>query len=165
MITSRKIDDLVTPAKLRALEFLFACKEHGIDLLVTSTYRDVESQNALFAQGRTTPGAIVTNARGGQSFHQYRVALDVVPLQYGKPVWSTVGNGLDDDPADDETDCLELWQRVGQIGEQCGLEWAGRWPRLREFPHFQFTGGLTLGDFMAGKSIPAELNIPPRRAA
>lgn len=158
MLVSRKVDDLVFPVKKRALNFIHACKEAGIDLLVTCTLRDAEAQDLLYAQGRTAPGRKVTWARGGESFHQYGVALDVVPLRLGKPVWGLQGNGLDDDPSDDETDDLELWQRVGLVGEECGLSWAGRWPKKkREFPHFQFTNGLTIADFQAGKAIPNDL--------
>lgn len=141
MIASRKIDDLAPQVKALATALVGECAESGIDLLVTSTFRDDESQNALYAQGRTAPGRIVTNARAGQSFHNFRVAFDVVPLRAGKPVWGTNG------------DDLALWQRVGAIGESLGLEWAGRWERFREFPHFQYTAGLTLADFRAGKTL------------
>lgn len=163
MLTSRKIDELAFPAKIRALNFLADARAAGIDLLVTCTLRDAEAQEALYAQGRSAPGRIVTHARGGDSFHQYGVALDVVPLRHGKPVWGTSGDGIDEDPADDQTDDLELWQRVGAIGEACDLEWAGRWKRGREFPHFQFTGGLTIADFRAGRTIPEALRMPPGR--
>lgn len=145
MLVSRKVDDLVFPVKKRALNFIHACKEAGIDLVVTGTLRDAAAQDALYAQGRTEPGSRVTNARGGESFHQYGVALDVVPLRHGKPVWGTAG----EDGA--------LWADVGALGEACGLEWAGRWKRFRELPHFQFTHGLTIADFKAGKTIPNDL--------
>ena len=141
MINSRRIEDLHPIVQKMAREHLVACTAAGIDLLITSTYRDHASQNALFAQGRTAPGRKVTNARGGQSFHNYRVAYDVVPLRNGKPVWGTTG-------ADGE-----LWQEVGRLGESVGLEWAGRWVRFREFPHFQFTGGKPLSHFQAGGSL------------
>lgn len=124
------------------VEFLDKCKLQGIDILVTSTYRDSESQNALYAQGRTKPGAIVTNAKAGQSFHNWKVAFDIVPLQNGKPVW---GNSNDKDK--------ELWYKVGAIGVSVGLEWAGNWKKFPEFPHFQYTGGLTLHDFQGGKTL------------
>ena len=142
MINSRSIDDLhpVVAAKCRL--FLAKCNAAGIDVLVTSTYRDNASQDALYAQGRSTPGKIVTNAKAGQSFHNWRVAFDVVPLRAGKPVWSTAG--LD----------AELWEQAGKIGEGVGLEWAGRWSRFKEMAHFQFTGGLKLSDFQAGKTLP-----------
>lgn len=141
MISSRNLDDLLLPVKIKALNLIHECKSIGIDLLITSTYRDADAQNALYAQGRTAPGKIVTNARAGQSFHNFRVAFDVVPLRGGKPVWGA--SGADGD----------LWGAVGKLGEAQGLEWAGRWTRFRELPHFQFTGGLTLADFSAGKTL------------
>ena len=45
------------------------CKKHNLFFVVTSTYRSMESQNAIYAQGRTKPGNIVTNAKGGQGHH------------------------------------------------------------------------------------------------
>jgi len=142
VITSRNLNDLHPLVKSKALGHVAACKAAGIDLLITCTYRDNDAQNALYAQGRTAPGRKVTNARGGQSFHNYRVAYDVVPLRNGKPVWGTTGeDGV-------------LWEKVGALGEIWGLEWAGRWTRMKEFPHFQYRGGLTLQDFQSGKSLP-----------
>lgn len=143
MINSRNLSDLLPVCKEKAEKFLSLAKAAGIDLLVTSTYRDHESQAALFAQGRTKPGLIVTNARPGQSWHNWRCAFDVVPIRNGKPVWGTTGPDGD------------LWRKVGELGESAGLEWAGRWKgKLREFAHFQYTGGLTLADLQSGK-VPA----------
>jgi peptidoglycan L-alanyl-D-glutamate endopeptidase CwlK len=141
MINSRKIDDLHPKVAIMCKKFIAECDKQDIDILITSTYRDGESQTALYAQGRTKPGRIVTNAKAGQSWHNWKCAFDVVPLRNGKPVWGTMGKDL------------ELWNKVGAIGESVGLEWAGRWKRFREFPHFQFTGGLTLADFQAGKTF------------
>ena len=138
MINSRSLDDLLPQARERVQAFLDACQAQGIDLLVTSTYRDAESQNALYAQGRTTPGKVVTNARAGQSFHNYRCAVDVVPLRNGKPVWDA------EDP---------LWHTVGQLGKAAGLEWAGEWKTFKETAHFQYTGGLTLAQLQQGATI------------
>jgi peptidoglycan L-alanyl-D-glutamate endopeptidase CwlK len=141
MVNSRSLDELLPTVKRKVESFLMSAKNEGIDLLVTSTYRDAESQNSLYAQGRTKPGRIVTNAKAGQSWHNWRCAVDVVPIRNGKPVWGTTGPDL------------ELWMRVGELGEEAGLEWAGRWKRFREFPHFQYTAGLTLKDLQSGKTI------------
>lgn len=139
MINSRDVSELHPKVAAMAKAFVQACDEKGIDLLVTSTYRDNESQNALYAQGRTTKGLRVTNAKGGQSWHNYRLALDVVPLRNGKCVW-------------DSNDAV--WKQVGLIGESVGLEWAGRWTgSMKETAHFQYTGGLTLTDLQNGKTI------------
>lgn len=143
MINSRDIKDLHPTVAGKAYTFVERCRQAGIDLLITSTYRDKQSQDALYAQGRTVAGKIVTNAKGGQSFHNYRVALDVVPMRNGKPVWGTTA------PED-----KALWDKVGEIGEACGLSWSGRWKgKMREMAHFQYTAGLTLEDFQAGKTF------------
>ena len=138
MINSRSLDELLPPVKARVDQFLADCKNHGIDLLVTSTYRDNESQDALYAQGRTTPGSIVTKAKGGQSFHNYRCAIDVVPLVNGKAVWDGAN---------------PVWAKIGALGKLAGLDWAGDWKTFKELAHFQYTGGLTLADLNAGKTI------------
>lgn len=136
MINSRKIEDLHPHVASLCRKFIERCKEAGVDVLVTSTYRDHESQNALYAQGRTAPGKIVTKAKGGQSFHNHKVAFDVVPLVNGKAIWNDEG----------------LWHKIGQIGQEVGLEWGGNW-KFQDKPHFQYTGGLTLADFQAGKTL------------
>ena len=138
MINSRSLDDLVPPARARVQSFLDAAKKQGIDLLVTSTYRDNASQDALYAQGRTMPGKIVTNAKAGQSWHNYRCAVDVVPIVAGKPRWDVKD---------------EVWQQVGALGKAAGLEWAGDWKKFKEYPHFQYTGGLTLAQLQSGAKI------------
>jgi peptidoglycan L-alanyl-D-glutamate endopeptidase CwlK len=138
VINSRKIEDLLPPVRERVERFLAACKAEGIDILVTSTYRDNASQDALYAQGRTKPGLKVTNARAGQSFHNYRCAVDVVPMKNGKPIWNAK------DP---------VWQDIGRLGKAAGLEWAGDWVRFKEFPHFQYTGGVSLAQLQKGAKI------------
>jgi peptidoglycan L-alanyl-D-glutamate endopeptidase CwlK len=138
MIASRNIDDLLPVVKEKVKKFVALCKGDGIELLITSTYRDHESQNALYAQGRTEPGRVVTNAKGGQSFHNYRCAVDVVPLVNGKPDWDGTH---------------PIWAKIGNYGKLAGLEWAGEWTRFKELAHFQYTGGLTLADLRAGKEV------------
>ncbi len=141
MISSRKLEDLRPVVKAKCEAHIAACKAEGIDILITCTYRDAEEQNRLYAIGRTTPGRKVTNAKAGQSFHNYRLAYDLVPLQGGKPVWKTDGEEG------------KLWERVGKLGEAQGLEWAGRWTKFREFPHLQYTGGHPLSFFQGGGQL------------
>lgn len=132
MITSRSLEDLIPPVRERAERFLALCEQEGIDILVTCTYRDHEAQDRLYAQGRSLPGKVVTWVQGGDSWHNWRRAFDVVPLRAGKPVWGTRG-------AD-----RALWQKVGELGQMCGLEWGGNWPRHQDWPHFQDRTGRTL---------------------
>ena len=137
---SRKIEDLHPTVQDKCRAHMAACEEAGITLIVTSTYRSPEEQAVLYAQGRTAPGKIVTKAKPGQSMHNHRLAYDVVPLRNGKPVWGTSGeDGV-------------LWQKVGDLGVEQGLEWAGSWKTFKEYAHFQGTGGLTLAELQAGKT-------------
>ena len=138
MINSRDLNELLPQVKTKVESFVQACKDTGIDLLITSTYRDRESQAELYAQGRTAPGKIVTNAGPGDSFHNYRCAVDVVPLVSGKPDWDGTH---------------PVWAEVGRIGEECGLEWAGKWVHMKELAHFQFTNGLTIAQLKDGHAI------------
>lgn len=135
MIDSRDLKDLHPAARERATKWLAECKKAGIDVLITCTYRDHEAQNRLYAQGRTKPGKVVTNARGGSSFHNYAVAWDFVVMKHGKPMWND----------------LKSFRAAGEIAEKLGCEWAGRWKSFKELAHIQFTGGLTLRDLRAGK--------------
>lgn len=139
MINSRALTDLDPVVRAKAEKFLAACSLASIDVLITSTYRDMESQTALYAQGRTAPGAKVTNAAAGYSAHNYRRAFDFVPMRAGKPVW-----GL-------STEDKDLWNRLGSIGESVGLEWGGHWHGFVDFPHMQDLGGLTLEQYREGK--------------
>lgn len=139
MINSRSLDDLLPPVRARADAFIRACAAAGIDVLITSTYRDAQAQAVLYAQGRTAPGPKVTNAKPGQSWHNWRVAFDFVPIVAGKAQWNDAA----------------LFARCGELAEGVGLEWAGRWRSFKELAHCQVTGGLTLADFQAGLTLPA----------
>lgn len=137
MINSRDIKDLHPRVQALAEKFIAACKENDIDVVITSTYRDNESQAALYAQGRVTTGNKVTNAQAGHSFHNYRVAFDFLPLTNGKADWNNTA----------------LFTQCGEIAESVGLEWAGRWKSFKELAHCQYTGGLTIADLLDGKMI------------
>ena len=135
MINSRKLEDLTPHTEQLCRQFIKVCADNGIDILITSTFRDMESQNCLYAQGRTLPGKKVTNAKAGQSFHNYRCAFDFVPLVHGKAQWNDIA----------------LFTKCGQIAESLGLEWAGNWKTFKEYAHCQYTAGLTLAQLQAGK--------------
>lgn len=131
-MSSRSLDDLRQDVKQMAQEHIKLCAENGDDLLIYCTLRSNEEQEELYAQGRTKPGKIVTNARAGQSAHNpdksgKALGYDCVPLRGGKPVW---GNSSKEDAA--------LWARIGKCGEEAGLVWSGRWTgKLKEMAHFQ----------------------------
>ena len=127
-MASRKLSDLHPDVRERVDRFLDAAADEGIEVLVTCTWRSGQEQDILYAQGRTTKGRIVTNAKAGESLHNFILngqpgsrAVDVVAIVFGKPMWSA------DHP---------LWDRLGELGEAAGLQWGGRW-RNPDKPHFE----------------------------
>lgn len=128
-MASRSLSDLNPKTKKLAEAFLASCNKAGIDVLIYCTLRSNKEQDELYAIGRSAKGKIVTNARGGQSWHNYGAAFDFVPLLNGKPQW--------DDKAS--------YAKAGAIAESVGLEWAGRWTgELKETAHCQFRDGKTI---------------------
>ncbi len=137
-MASRSLAELLPEVEGIFRLWLDACRKRGVEVLVYCTYRSHEEQDELYARGRTTKGAIVTNAKAGQSWHNFRRAVDAVPLIYGKPDWSYADINCDRVP--DE----EWWRVMVEEARRLGIEWAGDWRTFKEFVHFQFTGGLTL---------------------
>lgn len=137
---SRKIDDLQPVVAAMCREFIKRCDEAGIDVIITSTLRTMEEQAALYAQGRTKAGPRVTNAKPGQSWHNWGCAFDYVPIKNGKADWNNI----------------LTFAKCGEIAEAVGLEWGGRW-KMKDYPHCQYTGGNTLAQFQNGTADMSKL--------
>ena len=125
----RRIQPLV---KRKAAAIEKAMGQLGHPVRVVEGYRSIERQNSLYAQGRTTPGNIVTNAKGGQSFHNYGVAVDFVFRKEGYNA------------------SQELWETLGVVGRSQGFEWGGDWSGFVDRPHFELTLNYSLSDFQKG---------------
>jgi peptidoglycan LD-endopeptidase CwlK len=118
--------------------------------------RTFEDQDELYAQGRTNPGTIVTNARGGDSLHNYGLGADyVLDGQAEKPgiQWSW------DIKSDLNADGRNDWLQMAEIAVSCGLETGYFWKRFPDAPHVQNRYGLTLAEikeiYRAGHGIKA----------
>lgn len=122
--------------KESALELIKRAYKEGIYVQISSGFRSFAEQNALYAQGRTKPGSIVTNARGGYSNHNFGLAVDyfLVSDDGNTALW-TVNN---------------KWRRVAAIGKQLGFAWGGDWASFRDYPHLEMTGGLSTAQLRAG---------------
>jgi len=107
------------------------------EIFITCSYRSPEEQNNLYAQGRTKSGSIVTNARGGQSIHNYKpaLALDVAFYMPGKKTldWSN-----------------KLFEDFAKVFKPLGIEWGGDWKSFIDRPHFQ-APGAKWQDLQSGK--------------
>ena len=99
--------------------------------------RTFAEQDALYAQGRTKPGKKVTNAKGGQSIHNYGLAVDIVLILDGKTAsW--------DEKSDFDKDQQSDWIEVVTEFKRAGFSWGGDWRTFKDMPHFEKTSGLSL---------------------
>lgn len=113
----------------------------GCSVKLISGHRSWDEQNALYAQGRSKPGRVVTNARGGYSNHNFGIAVDVGVFQDG--------NYLPESP---------LYSKLGPVGKSCGLSWGGDWKSIKDLPHFEVPTGYSLASMrdmvLHGRKIP-----------
>lgn len=115
-----------------------AMAKHSVTVEVISGLRSWAAQAALFAQGRTKPGPIVTKARPGSSWHNYGLAIDLGLFKSGIYL-------------DDKQPSLadKLYAEIGAIAARHNIEWAGTWKSFTETPHFQVTFNKTLAELRA----------------
>ena len=100
----------------------------AFDLEITQGLRTWTEQGDLYAQGRTQPGNIVTHAPAGYSWHNYGLAVDLVPedVSAGQPDWNL------SHPA---------WARMVSVAESLGLVSGAEWHGAElDSPHVQLTG-------------------------
>lgn len=162
---SRDLQKLHPEVRRRCLQFIEKCKDRGLDVFVTQTWRTEAEQVAFHAQGRKSlqevnqlramahlapitkeQNRIITWVR--TSVHQFGLAFDIAIRKEGGGVeWS--------DKADINENGTSDYIEVGGIGEDLGLIWGGRF-KGRDLVHFEWTGGLTLADLKAGKLPPTE---------
>ena len=109
------------------------------------TLRTFAEQDALYAQGRTKPGAVVTRAKGGQSWHNYGLSVDIVML-HDKDGNGTFETASWDNKIDFDGDGVADWLEAVYVFELYGWEWGGSWRTFRDTPHFQKTFGLTIAE-------------------
>jgi peptidoglycan L-alanyl-D-glutamate endopeptidase CwlK len=104
-----------------------------------NTGRTFEEQAVLYAQGRTAPGKIVTNAQPGQSYHNYGLAFDMVFKVNGE--WSWSGD----------------WDKLGALAKKYGFEWGGSWARFPDRPHLQKTFSQTTDKLLAVYNVRKDI--------
>lgn len=100
---------------------------------ITQGLRTFAEQDALYSLGRTKPGKITTNAKGGQSVHNYGFAVDICLIIDGKIAsWDTAKDWDNDRIAD--------WHECVKVFAKYGWDWGGNWKTFKDFPHFDKRG-------------------------
>lgn len=122
----------------------------NVKMLVTQGLRTFEEQEKLFNQRPK-----VTNARGGQSIHNYGLAFDFCLVQGGRTIWD-VAKDFDNDKIPD-------WMEVIKIFKDAGYKWGGDFKSFKDRPHFEKTFGHTWQQLLeikkAGKTTNGYVNL------
>ncbi|MCU4320299.1 M15 family metallopeptidase [Acinetobacter bereziniae] len=102
--------------------------DHKIHFVITEAYRTISYQDGLYALGRTKPGKQVTKAKGGTSYHNYGLAVDIYPVIDGKI----------------NVNDAKTLIKVSATGKALGFEWGGDWKTIKDYPHYQITFGKSV---------------------
>lgn len=138
VINSRDLRALRADVRVNVETLLRLCAEQGLDVLITQTVRDDEYQAYLYAQGRTRPGAIVTNSKT-TTFHGKGLAVDFCQNIRGH-----------------EYDDAGFFRNVATIAKGIGFSWGGDWKSFVDMPHLQWDnhGKYTTAMLRAGLTAP-----------
>ena len=113
-------------------------EQHQIKLRIVQGYRTYREQDELYAKGRTMPGSKVTNAKGGQSNHNFGLAIDVFPI------WQDGRIHMEDDAEN-----IRLLKLIAHVGIEEGLAWGGNWRKFKDYPHFELKVGKNMAQLRA----------------
>lgn len=119
-VSASRLADVVPALASRVERLMIALHTVGVPVRVTAGRRTLEEQRRLYAQGRTTPGPIVTWTLASK--HLEGRAVDLV--------WRTRDGVSWDGP----------WEMLGAMAEELGLRWGGRWSRPDK-PHLELPEG------------------------
>ncbi|NBP15608.1 M15 family peptidase [bacterium] len=128
------------------LECQILAKAYGYEYKAISGNRTWEEQAKIYAQGRTAPGKIVTNAKPGYSNHNFGIAVDMGVFKEGKYL---------DGSKPSEAEMFH--RKAAMIAEKYGIEWGGSWKSFKDYPHFEYKTGKALAQLrqlvIEGKDI------------
>jgi len=135
-MSSRNVKDLDPAFQPLVVKFLNECNKvtSPYTTFITDGFRSYEEQTTLYNQGRTAPGKIVTNAKAGESWHNFGLAIDVAFQLEGKLSYAQT-----------------YYNKIVPIGKALGFTWGGDFTALVDKPHFEWHPNITLSQARAGK--------------
>ena len=132
-ITKKRIDKLHPIVRDEVQNIITECDAAltgRAKIRITQSLRTFQEQEQLYAIGRTKSGKKVTNAKPGQSIHNYGLAVDICLMIDGKTAsWDTAKDWDNDQVAD--------WYECVKIFAKHGWEWGGNWKTFKDLPHFE----------------------------
>lgn len=122
--SEKRLSALMPEFAAKVRQIVEGLDKRGFVVEITQGLRTFAEQDALYAQGRTRKGPKVTFAKGGQSLHNYGVAVDFALMVNGKYAWP---------------DPHPVWQAIGEEAVKAGLEAGFYWkPGKQDKPHVEW---------------------------
>lgn len=143
LVTNQRIASLHPAIREKVKAFIAEADRQGMKLRITEGMRSFGRSDALYNQpydGKDNDGdgkideadEKVSNARGGQSYHNYGLAFDVVEMKNGKGLWENPN-----------------WARIGALGKSFGFKWGGDFKSFLDRPHFEYSAGFSVSQLLA----------------
>jgi hypothetical protein len=144
-VTNQRIETLHPLIRNIVIECINECKAAGFDVRISQALRSIDEQNDLYGKGRTSDElkkvgvperfakpteSQVTKAYGGQGFHNYGLAVDVVMIVNKQAVFTP------------DKKVVEIFKRIG-------FAWGGDFKSFKDQPHFEMTFGYTWQQLLA----------------
>lgn len=130
---------LLPKAQIAARKFLNIAKTAPFTVKLLSGTRTYAEQTALYNQGRTTKGPVVTKARAGQSNHNFGIAWDVGIFVGG--VYYTGRNSKEDKAYADLANLV--------LPKMPEIAWGGNWKSIKDMPHYELATGKSVSQVRA----------------
>ena len=133
-LSQRSIDSLKGVHPKLAILMGVSIMDSPVDFTITDGVRTIEQQKALYAQGRTKSGEVVTNADGVtlKSNHQAKAdgcghAVDLYPYCNGAVQFNDVAK------------LKKIAEHIKATAQKLGyaVEWGGDWTSIKDYPHFE----------------------------
>jgi peptidoglycan L-alanyl-D-glutamate endopeptidase CwlK len=135
----------------RSNQLIQQAADKGIVIVITDGFRSSEDQDRLYENGRTAEGDIVTHAKGGESYHNFGLAIDfALKTPSGNVIWDMQYDRNENGQSD--------WTEVVKMAKALGFDWGGDWTNFKDYPHLQMDFGLTIADLQIGER-PAESSL------
>ena len=146
------LDSLADPFRARAERLVAMLAREGLPFRVFETRRKFSRSQEIFMKGRVYKdgvickvGPTVSNARAGESPHNWGCAVDCVLIPKEHPFWE--GEEPATGPWDDgrANPLVKLaWERYGRCARACDLSWGGDWVSFSDLPHVELRTWKTL---------------------
>ncbi|MCM3749537.1 M15 family metallopeptidase [Paenibacillus pasadenensis] len=140
----------IHPKVAIALTQLYAqAQSIGIQVVYNGGLRSYAEQDKLYEQGRSKAGRIVTNDRGGDSYHNYGLAVDFVLIQRGNLDWNMNYDGNRNGKSD--------WKEVIELANKLGFTMGSGGKEYPDHLHLQMDFGYSIRQLKNGLRPPGSV--------